>query len=76
MKEIPLTRGKVALVDDSDFERLPAHKWYAHKAQNTQFALLTSREAISRVLRRLRLSRQGHLPYHYSTCPVSAFIRT
>lgn len=31
MKEIPLTQGKVALVDDEDFERVSAYKWYAKR---------------------------------------------
>lgn len=30
MKEIPLSRGLIALVDDEDFEALSAYPWYAH----------------------------------------------
>lgn len=28
MREIPLTRGRVAIVDDEDFDRLSLKKWY------------------------------------------------
>jgi len=31
VKEIPLTQGKVALVDDEDYERVAQYKWTLHK---------------------------------------------
>ena len=37
MKEIQLTQGKVALVDNEDFEVLSAVKWFArHMSWRTQ----------------------------------------
>jgi hypothetical protein len=44
MKEIKLTQGKVALVDDGDYDRLTQHKWCARKAHNTYYARRASRE--------------------------------
>ena len=38
MREIQLTQGKVALVDDADFEWLNNWKWYAHKNGKTVYA--------------------------------------
>lgn len=36
-REIALTRGQVAIVDDEDFQRLNAVKWFAHRAPNGKF---------------------------------------
>ena len=38
MKEIPLTRNKVALVDDEDYEKLSQHKWHCMKFRNKYYA--------------------------------------
>lgn len=38
MKAIPLTRGKVAFVDDCDFEWLNQFKWHATKIRKSYYA--------------------------------------
>lgn len=39
MKQIQLTQGKTAKVDDCDFDRLNQYKWYALKDGNTFYAV-------------------------------------
>jgi hypothetical protein len=34
MREIPLTKGYVALVDDEDYERVATHNWIVHAVPN------------------------------------------
>jgi hypothetical protein len=42
MKEITLTHGKTALVDDADFEHLSQFKWHAAKEGNIWYAVRTA----------------------------------
>ena len=38
MIEIPLTQGKVALIDDEDWDLVSGYKWHASKVLNTYYA--------------------------------------
>jgi hypothetical protein len=38
MRTIPLTKGKTALVDDDDFERLSRHSWSAYERRGLWYA--------------------------------------
>jgi AP2 domain/HNH endonuclease len=37
MKQVPLTKGKFALVDDEDYERIMLHKWHAYRNNNGNY---------------------------------------
>jgi len=39
VKEIPLTQGQIALVDDEDYERVSAHGWCLHVSRDYQRAV-------------------------------------
>lgn len=48
MKEIPLSQGQVALVDDIDYDRLIQFKWYAIKGENSYYAVTNIPDGVSR----------------------------
>ena len=39
MIEIPLTQGKIALIDDEDYELVSRHTWYAYKGKYTFYVV-------------------------------------
>jgi hypothetical protein len=48
-KQIPLTRGMFAIVDDEDFERVNQFKWHAGKQGNIWYAIRTVRKPNKRL---------------------------
>ncbi len=45
MREIPLSQGKIAFVDDEDYEYLSQFRWYANNIQGLTYARRTVRRA-------------------------------
>lgn len=58
MKEIPLTQGLVALVDDEDFDRLSRFKWFASRYHNQWYAMRNAGVAEMRRVRKIRMHRE------------------
>lgn len=57
MKEIQLTKGKVALIDDEDFERVNAFKWYASLESRGKKWYTIRREFIDGRIHKVRMHR-------------------
>lgn len=57
VKEIQLTQGKVALVDDDDFERVSMHKWHAAKGRAAAHVLWYARTRDKNADRKIPLHR-------------------
>lgn len=59
MKEIKLTKGMVAFVDDNDYEYLSQWKWQAHKGHNTFYAARTDYSTGKKVFIRMHKAILG-----------------
>ena len=57
-REIPLTKGKVALVDDEDYERVNQYKWYCYDNKRS------GHQYVDRMLYDLLSKKQRHLSLH------------
>ena len=70
MKEIQLTQGKVALVDDEDYEYLNQFKWHIYKQNRNNFYARTviyqNKKRIGIVMHRLLLKCEGKIIDHIS----------
>lgn len=68
MKEIPLTQGKVALVDDEDYGWLNQWKWCAYKGGNSSYAVRgikkNGKRTLSKMHREILGTPKGMLTDH------------
>jgi hypothetical protein len=57
-RRIPLTRGKYAIVDPDDFERLNRYKWQASKGSDTFYAARSVWDKVNRKKRTIKMHRE------------------
>lgn len=57
MREVPLTKGYVALVDDEDYAMVMQHKWYASQKGDTVYAERTDWDKVAKRYRHLSMHR-------------------
>ena len=58
MKEIELTKGKVAIVDDQDHSALNHFRWYAHRSGSKMYAATTAKNRSLVYMHRIILDAQ------------------
>ncbi len=64
VKQIQLTQGKFALVDDKDFEMLSQYKWYAHKSGKTYYAERNKDKGVGKMHRLIMNCPEGMVVDH------------
>ena len=72
MKEIILTKGKVALVDDGDFERVSQHSWCAAKTSYGKWRAETRiKGKLIRLHRFITNAKSGEVVHHINGNPLN-----
>jgi hypothetical protein len=62
VREIPLTRGMVALVDDEDYEEVAALRWHALRKKNGWYAQANIRDGSRRTTVEMQVFLMGKPP--------------